>query len=311
MKVSVVVPSKNEEKDIKDCAESISKQDYKDFEFIVVDGNSKDKTREVAKKYGARVILEKPAMSPANARNIGAKAAKGEIILFADSDNVLPKDHVRKIVGAFKKDIDAVCTYTAAYKPNFIAKCFFQERAAVYPRGDISGLMPNAWRKKVFLELGGYNPRLGYGEDKELNKRAMKKGIKKVFRRDIVIYHKEPSTWSRIYREGRWWGRTLPSYIRTDLKRGITIFAAVIFRAFAIPFALLLYFLGAFWLSIFLGLSYVLYYFYYLFKSVREHPSFYAFIMPFFKSLRNVFVFMGICEAAFKTALGIKYSKGE
>jgi glycosyltransferase involved in cell wall biosynthesis len=307
-----VIPTKNEENDIRDCLESISRQQFKDLEVIVVDGDSADRTRQVAEELRAKVILERPTMSPANARNIGARAAKGDILLFVDADNVLPENHVKMVLKAFKQGVDAVCTYTKAYKPNRIAKCFFQERAATYPQAnDASKMIPNAWRKAVFLDLGGYNPELGYGEDKELNKRALKKGVKKVFCRDIVIYHKEPSTWSRIYKEGRWWGRTLPSYIKTDFKRGTLILIAVLFRAFALPFALIFYFLGMVNVTLFLGLLYILYYLYYLLRSLRENVSTYALIMPLFKSIRNVFISLGLCEAAFKTVFGITYSKGE
>jgi glycosyltransferase involved in cell wall biosynthesis len=312
VKISVVIPTKNEERDIKDCLNSLSKQSYKNFEVIVVDGGSKDRTKEIARKLGAKVLNEKPTKSPANARNIGAKAANGEILLFVDADNVVPKDHLEKVASAFNKDIDAVCTYTKAHKPNRIAKCFFQERAATYPQdNDATRMIPNAWRKKFFWKVGGYNPDLGYGEDKDINSRALEKGVKKIFRRDIVIEHKEPSTWTRIYKEARWWGRTLPSYIRSNPKRGTLILAAVLFRGFALPAAILTYLIEMRLVSLIIVALYSLYYLFYAVKSFRENPSAYVIVMPLFKSFRNVFVFLGVCEALFKRVLGIKYTKGE
>jgi glycosyltransferase involved in cell wall biosynthesis len=312
VKISVVIPAKNEERDIKDCLNSLSRQSYKDFEVIVVDGGSKDETKEIAKKLGAKVLDERPAKSPANARNIGAKAAKGDILLFVDADNVVPRDHLKKVASAFVDGVDAVCTYTKPHKPNRIAKCFFQERAATYPRDNSAhSMIPNAWRKKMFWKVGGYDPELGYGEDKDLNSRALEKGVKKVFRRDIVIEHKEPSTWTRIYKEARWWGRTLPSYVRSNPKRGMIIFAAVLFRGFALPAAVLFYLFGMKLTALVISALYLVYYLFYAIRSFGENPSGYVVVMPLFKSFRNMFVFIGICEALIKKAFGIKYSKGE
>ncbi|MCK4715132.1 MAG: hypothetical protein KAT35_06125, partial [Candidatus Aenigmarchaeota archaeon] len=76
-------------------------------------------------------------------------------------------------------------------------------------------------------------------------------------------------------------------------------------------FALIFYFLGMVNVTLLLGLLYTIYYLYYLLKSSRENMSTYALIMPLFKSIRKVFIFLGLCEAAFKTVFGITYSKGE
>ncbi|MCL5008620.1 MAG: glycosyltransferase family 2 protein, partial [Candidatus Marsarchaeota archaeon] len=58
-KISVIIPSYNEEKYLNYPLNALHKQTFKDFEIIVVDGNSSDKTRDIAKKHGARIIIEK------------------------------------------------------------------------------------------------------------------------------------------------------------------------------------------------------------------------------------------------------------
>ena len=87
MKLSIVIPAKNEEKYLPKLLASVKKQSFKDYEIIVADNNSKDKTKEIAKSYGCKIVK---GGLPGKGRNAGAKIAKGEIILFLDADVILP-----------------------------------------------------------------------------------------------------------------------------------------------------------------------------------------------------------------------------
>ncbi|MBI2647452.1 glycosyltransferase [Candidatus Woesearchaeota archaeon] len=87
--ISIIIPTWNEEKYLPKLLECIKKQTYKDYEIIVADANSKDKTREVAKKYNCRIVK---GGVPAVGRNNGAKVAKGDILLFLDADVTIQKD---------------------------------------------------------------------------------------------------------------------------------------------------------------------------------------------------------------------------
>lgn len=99
--ISIVIPAFNEEKYIGNALETIKAQEYpKDgFEIVVVDNNSKDKTREVALSFGVRVV-ECQKQGVAAARQAGVEAAKGEIIAFTDSDAFLPKNWLAQISAA-------------------------------------------------------------------------------------------------------------------------------------------------------------------------------------------------------------------
>lgn len=101
MKISVVIPAYNEEKYIGKCLESLINQEEKPSEIIVVDNNCTDKTAEIAKKYGARVVKEKK-QGMIQARGAGFNAAKFEIIARTDADTILPQDWISKIKEAFK-----------------------------------------------------------------------------------------------------------------------------------------------------------------------------------------------------------------
>ena len=97
MNVSVVIPAKNEEKIIAKCLKCLKKQSLKPIEIIVVDGHSTDKTFSIAKKYAHKVVKDnKKGVS--DARNVGWKIAKGEIIAYCDADCLPPKDWIKNIV---------------------------------------------------------------------------------------------------------------------------------------------------------------------------------------------------------------------
>jgi glycosyltransferase involved in cell wall biosynthesis len=94
MKVSIIIPALNEEKNIPSLLESIKIQDFDDYEVIVADAHSKDRTREIAVEYGCQVV---DGGLPAAGRNAGARAAVGEILFFLDADVVLPPGFIRNV----------------------------------------------------------------------------------------------------------------------------------------------------------------------------------------------------------------------
>ena len=103
--ISVIILTKNEEKHIGRCLEYIHKQTYQDFEVIIVDANSTDKTVEIVKSYGAKVIEEDEPRGFAYARNLGVKNAKGEYIAFVSADVYLTDDKT------FEKALDSINQY--------------------------------------------------------------------------------------------------------------------------------------------------------------------------------------------------------
>jgi len=117
MKVSVVIPTYNEEKRISECLSALIEGTEKPFEIIVADGNSSDKTRVIAASYGATVI-NNPKGHAAAGRNVGIKAAKGEVIAFLDADCIPDRDWLKEIKYAFEhEDIDGLGTYIEPTDP--------------------------------------------------------------------------------------------------------------------------------------------------------------------------------------------------
>ena len=108
--VSVIVPVRNEEHLIAQCLRSLLDQDYpKDrLEVLVVDNDSTDRSREIIRQFPVQYLFEKKKGASA-ARNAGARAARGDLLAFTDSDCVVPSHWVSRLVSALNEDsVDAV-----------------------------------------------------------------------------------------------------------------------------------------------------------------------------------------------------------
>jgi len=109
MRLSVVVPARNEERCLPACLGALRRQTLKEFELIVVDSASSDRTGEIARAFGAKVVrLEEPGVS--RARQAGFEAAKGDVIASTDADTIVPPDWLERLTAPFSEP-DVVGTY--------------------------------------------------------------------------------------------------------------------------------------------------------------------------------------------------------
>jgi glycosyltransferase involved in cell wall biosynthesis len=116
MTISVVIPTYNEEKNIKHCLESLRRQNFSDddFEIIVVDGNSRDRTREIAEPLADHVIIQ-TSKKVGGARNDGFALARGDIVATTDADCIIPEDWLSVIHDSFSRHGDLVQLYGTVY----------------------------------------------------------------------------------------------------------------------------------------------------------------------------------------------------
>jgi len=103
--LSIIIPTLNEEKYLPKLLVSIKKQSFDNYEIIVADFNSRDKTRQIAKKYKCKIVN---GGKPPAGRNNGAKIAKGDILFFIDADCVIKKSFLKNTLNEINKgNIDA------------------------------------------------------------------------------------------------------------------------------------------------------------------------------------------------------------
>ncbi|HHT9129652.1 MAG TPA: glycosyltransferase family 2 protein [Candidatus Brocadiaceae bacterium] len=202
--VSVVIPAYNEEQYLTRSLQSMVNQEFQNFELIVVNNNSTDKTAEIAERFGAKVIFESQR-GVGYARQAGFLEAKGEIIATTDADTILPQNWLSRIVNEFEKDEKLVAfgglytlysgTRTARFTiSRFIRPAWTLDR--IFSRGwGLPGVNFSV-RKEAFLKVGGFKSELSLGEDAEISRRLKKVG------KVLLDPHFLVQTSGRRYRSG-------------------------------------------------------------------------------------------------------------
>lgn len=129
MKLSIILPTYNNEKTFYECLKSLTEQDFpkKEYEILVLDGGSTDKTLEIARRFPVKII-KNPKKSEEPARILGISLAKGEILAFIDADNVVPgKDWISKMLKPFQdKEIAFADTLYFSYRKRDPMKVRYQ-----------------------------------------------------------------------------------------------------------------------------------------------------------------------------------------
>ena len=124
--ISIIIPTLNEEKYLPLLLKSIARQKFRDYEIIVADAGSEDKTLDIAKRYNCRIVA---GGLPAKGRNEGAKVAKGDLLLFLDADVILPQKFFRRAVSEFETEkIDFGAFALTPYPRNKISTPFITSK---------------------------------------------------------------------------------------------------------------------------------------------------------------------------------------
>jgi glycosyltransferase involved in cell wall biosynthesis len=185
--ISIIIPTKNSSKTIEACLGSIKNQTYKNIELIVVDNNSTDNTKEIAKKYTDKVFNYGPERSAQ--RNFGAKQAKGEYLLIHDSDIYFNENSIKECVELSQaENSDAIILPEKSVGIGFWTKVKAFERS-FYVGNDLIEA-PRFFKRVVYEKLGGYDENLYAGEDWDLAIRFREAGYK-MSRAKIFIEHDE------------------------------------------------------------------------------------------------------------------------
>ncbi len=213
MKISIIVPVYNGEKTIERCLDSVLNQTKKPDEIIVVDDGSGDKTKYIVKKFRNVILLEQEHKGPASARNLGAKKAKGEILLFTDADCIPDKNWVSEMTKPFeKKEIAGVQGRYETKQKDLIAR-FIQleiedryDRMRTFEAIDFIGSYSAGYRKRVFLKFKGFDESfpIASGEDPELSFKLSKAGHKMIFNNKAIVYHDHVYTLLEYLKQKFW-----------------------------------------------------------------------------------------------------------
>ena len=200
LKFSIIVPAFNEEKLLFQGLESLVNLDYgkKDYEVILVNNNSTDKTRDIALSFPFVKVLDEPKQGHVFALICGTKQACGEILVFTDADTVVPRDWLKNYEGAYE-DPGVVCAgggaimFPRSLKVRAAEKTvnLIASKIKYFPGFNLS------IRRKVYEKIGGFDPKVNFDQDFFLVLRAKKLG------RSVLVKNNEVKTSSRRYKDYR------------------------------------------------------------------------------------------------------------
>jgi glycosyltransferase involved in cell wall biosynthesis len=185
--VSVIIPTKNSEKFLDKCLESVKGQSYKNIELIVVDNNSTDSTKEIASKYTDKVFNQGPERSAQ--RNFGVGNSRGEYVAIIDSDMELSEKVIESCIEKINSDnkIKGIIIPEESIGEGFWSQCKNLERS--FYVGVEWMEAARFFRKDVYKRTGGYDKNMVSGEDWDLSQRI--EALGKIDRITELIYHNE------------------------------------------------------------------------------------------------------------------------
>jgi glycosyltransferase involved in cell wall biosynthesis len=232
MLISVVIPAYNAEKTIARCVQEILNSCSQPTEIIVVDDGSSDNTEKVLQEFSCRIkIIRQKNQGPAAARNTGAKAASGEVIVFTDSDTIPEADWLSEIRKAFTdKTIKAAAgCYNIANSNSKLSQVIQQELEQRYMRYKnfikFGGTYNLAVSKNEFNKVDGFDTSYtaASGEDNDFCYKLLKNKVKIKFlpKAKVKHFHTESPVkyLKEQYRHGYWRAKlyaTHPSKLAGD-----------------------------------------------------------------------------------------------
>lgn len=224
LKVSVVIPCRNEEKHIQQCVESVLASDYPKelLHVLVCDGRSTDRTREIIQQFESNPmvqLVDNPEQTTPFALNYGIQAVLTDVVIILGAHAEIATDYVRLCVETLIKYPDAGCvggvldTISEDEQTASIALSMsssFGVGNAYFRTGERAGYVDTvafgAYRRSVFERIGLFNPILARNQDDEFNFRLLKSGSKIFLNPEISAKYYVRSSFSKLFRQYRQYG---------------------------------------------------------------------------------------------------------
>ncbi len=205
--VSVVIPAYNEATYIDRLLEALARQNFKDFEVIVSDAQSKDGSKEVVDSFKKQLdikFVEAPPKGPAFGRNQGAKHARGDWLLFLDADDDIDDS---LFIKTLLETTESKGWETSSAKMKFKDKkglwvLYNYQKLLSHTKRPVASGYCVLTKRELFEQLGGFNEKIQFGEDYEYVSKAGKQGFGFV---DKTYYYMDPRRnekegWRLIYK---------------------------------------------------------------------------------------------------------------
>ncbi len=216
MKYSIIVPVYNRPDEVEELLQSLTEQELKDFEVVIVEDGSQKPCKDVCDKFADILDLHyyaKENGGPGQARNYGAERAHGEWLIILDSDVVLPKGYLQAVENGLSLECRAAFGGPDASHPSFtpVQKAISYSMTSFFTTGGIRGgkkkldkFYPRSFnmgiRRDVYLQLGGFS-KMRFGEDIDFSYRIVEAGYNPQLFPDAWVWHKRRTDFRKFFRQ--------------------------------------------------------------------------------------------------------------
>lgn len=229
--VSVIVPTKNEETNILRCLRSIKNQSYITKPEIIVVDSGTDNTALKAKKYTTKIIKADPTVERSCQRNLGAKKAKGDWLLFIDADMQLSKNVIAECIELARESLTrpmiAINEQSKGY--NFWGKALALEKNSYKSPSWVQAA--RFFPKNVYLKFGGYDENLVAGEDWDITQRLTQHGVPILITKSRIFHHEPKSSLRQLLRKEIYYINHINKYAKKQ-PRAFSYQGSFIYRGF-------------------------------------------------------------------------------
>jgi glycosyltransferase involved in cell wall biosynthesis len=194
--ISIIIPLYNAERTLEKCLKAVFDSTFQDFEVLVVDDASTDSSIRIAESFHCKVLKLPHNQGPSVARNHGARNAKGDVLLFIDSDIVIQRDTLTLFVDSLKSYCAVFGIYTQRPGTDGLLTSYqnFYAHKSIKETNELTSMLYSycvAIRKDIFLEIGGFDEtwRRPTFEDVQLGLRLTESGHQIYLNKNIQVVH--------------------------------------------------------------------------------------------------------------------------
>ena len=221
--VSVNIPTYNSEKTLEQTLKTVKDQSYAPIEIVLIDSHSKDRTLEIAKKYGVKVFSCKGKLL--EARILGAIKSRGEFVLFLDSDQILERTAIERAVKKMK-NFDSLWFYERSFNRNkWLPSLYDADRmlTQTYWEPDEDIVLPRFFRRKLLLKAFSRIPKkyinICGAQDHIVTWHEFKQVSRRIGEVENAVQHIEPDSFIKLFKKQWRWGKTTRDFYETGLYR--------------------------------------------------------------------------------------------
>ena len=213
---SIIIPVYNRPQEVRELLETLLKQTSKDFEVIIVEDGSSEKCDTIVREYSDRLPVtyyEKENGGPAAARNYGAAKAKGEWLIFFDSDCLIPEHYIQNATNELHNQECQLFGGADRSHPSFtpLQKAIDYSMTSILTTGGIRGNKKSAdkfyprtfnmgIKKEVFRQIGGFS-NMRFGEDVDFSYKVKEGGYDSRLFHENWVYHKRRNTFRTFFKQ--------------------------------------------------------------------------------------------------------------